>query len=106
MGSEWSSVNAERHRFSAVDLNILQDILELILISSLPHDSLLLASLLLPTAIPNYRSLSSSYTSVLIQGKASAQPKPPIPLEILPLGQFDPVYRSTLDVQVSQTEWG
>ena len=43
--------------------------------------------------------MQSSYTSVLVPGKIG-QPRPPLPLEILPLGQFDPVYRSPLDVQV------
>jgi hypothetical protein len=33
-----------------------------------------------------------------VQGKLES-PRPPIPLEILPAGEFDPVYRIPLDVQ-------
>ncbi|GAX77222.1 hypothetical protein CEUSTIGMA_g4668.t1 [Chlamydomonas eustigma] len=44
------------------------------------------------------RVLQSNYSSMYVAGKVD-KPRPPIPLEILPLGQFDPVYRSPLDVQ-------
>ena len=57
---------------------------------------------MLPSLTP--RVMQSSYTSVLVPGKIG-QPRPPLPLEILPLGQFDPVYRSPLDVQVWGEVW-
>ncbi|KAG1680580.1 hypothetical protein FOA52_015027 [Chlamydomonas sp. UWO 241] len=44
------------------------------------------------------RVLQSSFTSVFVPGKLTS-PRPPIPLEILPLGEFDPVYRLPLDTQ-------
>ena len=43
--------------------------------------------------------MNASYASVLVaapEGKAV----PAIPLEILPAGEFDPLYRIPLDVQV------
>lgn len=46
----------------------------------------------------NGRPISVSYTSVYVQGKRDA-PRPPVPLEILQAGEFDPVYRIPLDVQ-------
>eukprot|EP00195_Chlamydomonas_chlamydogama_P006999 CAMPEP_0202892210 /NCGR_PEP_ID=MMETSP1392-20130828/1989_1 /ASSEMBLY_ACC=CAM_ASM_000868 /TAXON_ID=225041 /ORGANISM="Chlamydomonas chlamydogama, Strain SAG 11-48b" /LENGTH=381 /DNA_ID=CAMNT_0049576099 /DNA_START=237 /DNA_END=1383 /DNA_ORIENTATION=+ len=46
----------------------------------------------------NDRAVSASYTSVIVAGELKS-PRPPVPLEILPLGQFDPVYRVPLDVQ-------
>lgn len=46
----------------------------------------------------NGRSVAVNYTSVYVQGKLES-PRPPIPLEILPAGEFDPVYRIPLDVQ-------
>jgi cyclophilin family peptidyl-prolyl cis-trans isomerase len=44
------------------------------------------------------RPIQSSYTSLFVPGKLES-PKPPVPLEILPLGEFEPIYRLPLDVQ-------
>uniref|UniRef100_A0A383V8B5 PPIase cyclophilin-type domain-containing protein n=1 Tax=Tetradesmus obliquus TaxID=3088 RepID=A0A383V8B5_TETOB len=44
------------------------------------------------------RPIQASYASVITPGN-SVQPRPPIPLENLPAGTFDPLYRLPLDVQ-------
>ena len=44
------------------------------------------------------RPIQSSYTSLFVPGKVQS-PRPPIPLEILPLGEFEPIYRLPLDIQ-------
>ena len=44
------------------------------------------------------RPIQSSYTSLFVPGKLEL-PRPPLPLEILPLGEFEPIYRLPLDVQ-------
>lgn len=46
----------------------------------------------------NQRAVLANSNSVIIGGPATTA-KPPIPLEILPAGEFDPVYRIPLDVQ-------
>ncbi len=46
----------------------------------------------------NRSRVGASYASVLIDGDVR-QPRPPLPLEILPAGEFDPLYRLPLDVQ-------
>ncbi|GFR50671.1 hypothetical protein Agub_g12923 [Astrephomene gubernaculifera] len=44
------------------------------------------------------RPLQVNYTSVFVTAPA-AQQRPPIPLEILPAGEFEPLYRLPLDVR-------
>lgn len=81
-------------------------------IHNVPSDSTPLplpASPLLPAAtassrwsqdgLYNGRPLSVSFSSIYASGPPT-RPRPPIPLEILPAGEFDPVYRLPLDVQV------
>ncbi|WIA35054.1 hypothetical protein OEZ86_003543 [Tetradesmus obliquus] len=46
----------------------------------------------------NNKPIQASYASVITPGN-SVQPRPPIPLENLPAGTFDPLYRLPLDVQ-------
>ncbi|KAG2496893.1 hypothetical protein HYH03_004901 [Edaphochlamys debaryana] len=46
----------------------------------------------------NNRTLNVNYTSVFVTGSPEQQ-RPPIPLEILPAGEFEPLYRIPLDVQ-------
>jgi hypothetical protein len=49
------------------------------------------------------RKLVSSATAVLTGPAPPSKPEaPPIPLEILPLGEFEPEYRLPLDVQVQR----
>ena len=48
--------------------------------------------------MPHYRPIQASYASVITPGDSTTS-KPPIPLEILPAGEFDPLYRLDLDVQ-------
>lgn len=45
-----------------------------------------------------YRPVQASYASVITNGDIKT-PHPPIPLENLPAGTFDPLYRLPLDVQ-------
>lgn len=45
------------------------------------------------------RPVQASYTSVIAAGDPLQPTRPPIPLENLPAGTFDPVYRLPLDVQ-------
>eukprot|EP00197_Chlamydomonas_leiostraca_P002218 CAMPEP_0202859684 /NCGR_PEP_ID=MMETSP1391-20130828/1691_1 /ASSEMBLY_ACC=CAM_ASM_000867 /TAXON_ID=1034604 /ORGANISM="Chlamydomonas leiostraca, Strain SAG 11-49" /LENGTH=376 /DNA_ID=CAMNT_0049538739 /DNA_START=202 /DNA_END=1332 /DNA_ORIENTATION=+ len=48
----------------------------------------------------NNRKLVGNYTAVIAPTPLTqTTTRPPIPLEILPLGEFDPVYRLPLDVQ-------
>lgn len=47
----------------------------------------------------NDRVVQSSYASLIVTTADSAPSRPPIPLEILPSGEFDPMYRIPLDVQ-------
>jgi len=44
------------------------------------------------------RQVQASYASVITPGDIVA-PRPPVPLENLPAGTFDPLYRFPLDVQ-------
>ncbi|GIL75050.1 hypothetical protein Vretifemale_4870 [Volvox reticuliferus] len=44
------------------------------------------------------RPIQVNYTSVFVQAPPSRE-RPPIPLEILPAGEFEPLYRLPLDVQ-------
>ncbi|KXZ48859.1 hypothetical protein GPECTOR_25g444 [Gonium pectorale] len=44
------------------------------------------------------RPINVNYTSVYVQGQTNKE-RPPIPLEILPAGEFEPLYRLPLDVQ-------
>ncbi|KAG2432024.1 hypothetical protein HYH02_013094 [Chlamydomonas schloesseri] len=44
------------------------------------------------------RPISANYTSVLVTAPEGKQ-QPPVPLEIMPLGEFEPLYRLPLDVQ-------
>ncbi|GLC36069.1 hypothetical protein PLESTF_000972600 [Pleodorina starrii] len=44
------------------------------------------------------RPIQVNYTSVFVQGPSTRE-RPPIPLEILPAGEFEPLYRLPLDVQ-------
>eukprot|EP00798_Chlamydomonas_sp_ICE-L_P006267 gene6267-2895_t len=46
----------------------------------------------------NEARINSTFNSMLVPGKVG-QPRPPLPLENLPLGEFEPVYRLPLDVQ-------
>eukprot|EP00775_Hariotina_reticulata_P002402 gene2402-2706_t len=46
----------------------------------------------------NNKQVQASYASVITPGDA-VSPRPPIPLENLPAGTFDPLYRFPLDVQ-------
>lgn len=45
------------------------------------------------------RPVQTSSSSIIVQPDVASPSSAPIPLEILPAGQFDPVYKSTLDVQ-------
>ena len=44
------------------------------------------------------REANVTYSSVYVQGSPASR-RAPIPLEILPAGEFDPLYRIPLDVQ-------
>ncbi|KAG2428968.1 hypothetical protein HXX76_011212 [Chlamydomonas incerta] len=46
----------------------------------------------------NGRPINANYTSVLVTAPEGRQ-QPPVPLEIMPLGEFEPLYRLPLDVQ-------